>query len=307
MGHFHGNNAAGKLMDSAFEGGAPFEHLDLAGPELAARIRALLEEGLHGLCFSAYLPGQSPAAHSQLSAEQVRDRLKIIAPHTKWIRTFSCTEGNELAPAIAHELGMKTLVGAWIDNDEERNEQELSAVIELAQQGHADLIAVGNEVLLRGEMSEDAIIAALQRVKEACPGVPVGYVDAYFLFNEHPRLVEACDFLPINCYPFWERSPLEHSFGYVQEMVRRVKVQAGDKPVLIAETGWPTQGPPEGGAEPGMDNAARYALNLIPWADKASIPLFWFAAFDEAWKVGAEGDCGAYWGFWDAEGNMKYV
>ena len=180
-------------------------------------------------------------------------------------------------------------------------------MIELGRQGHADLIAVGNEVLLREELPEEEIIGAMQRVREAVPNVPVGYVDAYYLFAQRPKLVEACDFLPINCYPFWEKCPLEQSFGYVQEMVRRVQAVAHGKPVLIAETGWPTQGPPEGSAVPGLENAARYAINLIPWAARAPIPLFWFAAFDEAWKVGAEGDCGAYWGFWDAEGESKLV
>ena len=29
--------------------------------------------------------------------------------------------------------------------------------------------------------------------------------------------------------------------------------------------------------------------------------------FDEAWKVDAEGDVGAYWGLWDKDGNLKYV
>lgn len=307
VGHHHRNDAAGKLMDTDFRSEVALEGLDLSSGELASWITQLLASGVHGLCFSAYLPGQSPEDHAQLSAEQIRDRLRIIAPHTRWIRTFSCSEGNELAPAIAHELGLKTLVGAWLDADQERNERELAKVVELAQAGHCDLVAVGNEVLLRGELPEDAIIAAVERVKSAVPGVPVAYVDAYYLFAQHPRLVEACDYLPINCYPYWEGVPLEQSFGYVQRMVDMVVDCAHGKPVLIAETGWPTQGSPERGAVPGMDDAARYALNLIPWAERSSVPLFWFSAFDEAWKVGAEGDCGAYWGFWDAEGRPKYV
>lgn len=39
--------------------------------------------------------------------------MKIIAPYTKWVRSFSCTEGNEFIPIIAREYGIKTLVGAW--------------------------------------------------------------------------------------------------------------------------------------------------------------------------------------------------
>lgn len=283
-----------------------FHGTELSSDEVKARLRELLQDGLHGLCFSAYAPGQSPTDHFQLSPEQVRQRLELIAPYTQWIRTFSCYEGNEHAPAMAHELGLKTLVGAWLDDDTARNEEEIQAVIEQARAGHADLVAVGNEVLLRGELALESIVAAIRRVREAAPGVPVAYVDAYFQFVEHPALVEACDFLPINCYPFWEKCRLEWSAGYVQEMVRRVESIAGGKKVIVAETGWPTRGTPEGEAEPGVDNAALYALNLIPWATAANVPLFWFSAFDEAWKVSDEGDCGAYWGFWDAEARPKF-
>ncbi|MEM1023185.1 MAG: glycosyl hydrolase family 17 protein [Myxococcota bacterium] len=304
MGQLHG--VGGQLIQGNFVGGRPLQGVGLPSEEIRARLRRLLEEGLHGLCFSAYAPGQSPVDHHQLSPEQVRERLAVIAPHTQWIRTFSCYEGNEHAPGIAKELGMKALVGAWLDGDEARNAEEIQAVIDQAKGGNADLIAVGNEVLLRGELPEDAIIDAIHRVKAGAPGVPVAYVDAYFQFVQHPRLVEACDYLPINCYPYWEQCKLDWSVGYVEEMVRRVAAVANGKEIVIAETGWPTQGTPEGEAVPGVDNAALYALNLIPWAKQVNVPLFWFSAFDEAWKVGAEGDCGAYWGIWDAEAQPKF-
>ena len=28
--------------------------------------------------------------------------------------------------------------------------------------------------------------------------------------------------------------------------------------------------------------------------------------FDESWKIGAEGDVGAYWGLWDKNEKLKY-
>jgi exo-beta-1,3-glucanase (GH17 family) len=265
----------------------------------------VLELGLHGLCFSAYVEGQGPEQQTVLTESQVRARLDAIAPHTRWIRTFSCTEGNEIAARVAHEYGLKTLVGAWIGEDPEKNAAEIAGAIELARAGHVDLLAVGNEVLLRGEMTEDELIAHLDAVRAAVPGVPVSTVDAYFLFAQYPRLVAACDFLPINCYPFWEKVSLRHASGYAQEMVRRVRAVAGDKPILIAETGWPSSGSPVGAAEPSLRNMALYALNILAWTDEDELPLFWFSAFDEAWKVGPEGDCGAYWGLWDAQGGLK--
>jgi len=69
-----------------------------------------LEDGIHGLCFSSYVEGQGPG--SVISAEQISERMQIIKPYTKWIRTFSCTDGNELIPAIAKEKWHKSNGGS---------------------------------------------------------------------------------------------------------------------------------------------------------------------------------------------------
>ena len=103
------------------------------------------------------------------SEAQIRARLGIIRPYTRWVRSFSCTDGHERTPRIAHELGMKTLVGAWLGTDREINEREIAGAIELARAGHADILAVGNEVLLREDMSEDELLGYIQRVKQAVP------------------------------------------------------------------------------------------------------------------------------------------
>ena len=106
---------------------------------------------MHGLCFSPYVEDQKPG--DQLSEEQVRRRLEIIKPYTEWVRSFSCTEGNEHIARIAKELGMKTLVGAWLGNEPETNEKELQNLIELCNEGVVDIAAVGNEVLYRGDFN----------------------------------------------------------------------------------------------------------------------------------------------------------
>ena len=293
---------AGQLLDGEFFAKGGLAHTDLSDEELFASMRTLLQEGIHGLCFSAYVGDQSPAVASILSAGQVQERLELVAPSAEWFRTFSCTEGNEHALSQAKAAGVKTFAGCWIGDSEEKDERELEAAIEVSKAGHVDMMAIGNEVLLRGDRSEEQLLGFIHRFKEAVPDVPVGYVDAYFAFPQRPALAAACDFLPINCYPFWEGCPLEFAVPYATGMVHQVKAVAGDKPVIIAETGWPTDGP----AEPGKRAQALYALNFIPWAAKAGVPLFWFSSFDEAWKVGAEGGAGAYWGFWDADGKPKY-
>ena len=272
---------------------------------LADAFAAVLQRGVHGLCYSPYLEGQSPG--SQIGQAQIRERLKIVQPHTRWIRSFSCTDGHEQTPRIAHELGIKTLVGAWIGTDAAINEREIQGVIEVARAGHADIVAVGNEVLLREDMSEDALLDCIQRVKQALPGVPVGYVDAYYLFEKHPRITAACDVVLTNCYPFWEGCPREGALAYMQSMVRRTRAAAPGKRIIISETGWPDQGSAFHGSVPSTEGAMAYFVDTMEWAEQDGIEVFYFAAFDEAWKVGAEGDVGAYWGLWDKDGQPKFA
>jgi glucan 1,3-beta-glucosidase len=271
---------------------------------LGAAFRDALQRGVHGLCFSPYLEGQQPG--SQITEAQIRERLRILRPHARWVRSFSCTDGHEQTPRVAHELGLKTLVGAWLGTDAGINERELQGVIDVARNGHADIVAVGNEVLLREDMSEDELLACIQRVKDALPGVPVGYVDAYYLFEKHPRITAACDVVMTNCYPFWEGCPREQALAYMQTMVKRTRAAAPGKRVLISETGWPDQGSPFHGSVPSREGAMQYFVDTCRWVEEEDIEVFYFAAFDEAWKVGAEGDVGAFWGLWDKDGVLKF-
>ncbi len=270
----------------------------------AALLREILQRKIHGLSFSPYMEGQSPG--TEIGAQQIRERLSIIQPYTNWIRTFSCIEGHEQTPAIAHENGLKTMVGIGLSEDLEINETELRNGIEIARAGHADILAVGNEVMLRQDLTEDQLIDYIERAQDAVPGVPVGTVDAYFLFENHPRVAAASDLLLVNCYPFWESCPAEYALLYMKEMYRRAQAVSDGKKVIISETGWPTIGSPFGGAVPSYDNALEYFIRTYQWAHEDGIEVFYFSSFDEAWKVGAEGDVGAYWGLWDKDGKLKY-
>ena len=273
--------------------------------DFPALVRKILAAKIHGISFSPYVEGQGPG--TQLGEAQIRERLSVIQPYVRWIRTFSCTEGHEEIPRIAAEDGLKTLVGVWLGGDPEKNEMEISNAIAVAKAGHADILGVGNEVLLRGDLSEDQLIDYLHRVKAAVPKVDIGYVDAYFEFVDHPRVTDACDVILANCYPFWEGCPAEHSLLYMKEMYRRAVQAANGKRVIISETGWPNIGTAVKGAVPSFDNAIKYFINACQWAEEDGLEIFWFSAFDEAWKVDAEGDVGAYWGLWDKDGNPKYV
>ena len=165
---------------------------------LEKRMWNILQDKIHGISFSAYLEGQNPGDLSQISDVQIADRLEVIRPYTKWIRTFSCTNGNEVIPRIAHEKSLKTMVGAWIGDDLESNEKEINNAIAIAKAGHADILAIGNEVLLREDLEIEVLIDYINRVKEAVPNVQVGYVDAYYTFENYPEIVDVCDVILVN-------------------------------------------------------------------------------------------------------------
>lgn len=264
----------------------------------------VLNAGMHGICFSPYLEDQRPGA--VITEEQIRRKIEIILPYTQWIRTFSCTEGNEMIPRIAREYGLKTLVGAWLGEDEDINEEEITNVIQLAKDGYADLVAVGNEVLYREDLPEEELLKFIYRVKKAIPGVPVGYVDAYYEFCNRPALAEACDVIFANCYPFWEGCQIDYSLPYMKDMYHRALAAGKGKKVIISETGWPNMGSSFEGAEPSYRNAIRYFVNAQKWSKEENIGMFYFSSFDETWKMSDEGDVGAYWGLWDNNGNLKY-
>lgn len=266
---------------------------------------ATLKKGMHGLCFSMYEEGQKPG--DIITEEQVNRRIQIIKPYTKWVRSFSCVEGNEHIPKIASQNGLKTLVGAWLGNDKEMNDAEIDSLIALAKEGYVDIAAVGNEVMYRGDLTEDELLGYINQVKEALPGIPVGYVDAYYEFSHRPRITEACDVILSNCYPYWEGCDIDHSLAHMQAMFGQAAHAGNGKKVIITETGWPSEGGSLRGAFSSRENAIKYFINSQVWSTNDNIEMFYFSSFDESWKIGAEGDVGAYWGLWDKNEELKYI
>jgi len=264
----------------------------------------ILQNGVHGFCFSLYEEGQKPG--DIVSEEQIRRRLAILKPYANWIRTFSCTEGNELIPKIAKEMGFKTLVGAWLGKDAAVNHDEVENLIKLCRDGVVDIAAVGNEVLYRKDLSEQQLLDFIRYVKTEIADIPVGYVDAYYEFALCPEITQNCDVILCNCYPFWEGCSFENSLAHMKAMYILAKEAAQGKAVIISETGWPSAGENEKEAIPSLKNARDYFINAQLWAEKEEIPVFYFSSFDESWKVGAEGTVGAYWGLWDKHEKLKF-
>jgi glycoside/pentoside/hexuronide:cation symporter, GPH family len=272
--------------------------------DIQSEFLKVFQNGMPGICFSAYLSGQEPGDH--ITEQQIRKRLETLHPHTKWIRVFSCTNGHEKIPKIAKEMGFKTMVGAWINNQLKENDQEIKSLIQLIKNNFVDVAAVGNEVLYRNELNEKEIINYINQVKKSSNNIPVGYVDTYYEFTNRPELVAACDVILANCYPFWEGANIKIAGFYLQEMYRKTLEISQGKKVIITETGWPSKGEIIGEAVPSKENVMNYYIKTQLWAKNENLDIFYFSSFDESWKLHSEGWAGTSWGLWDINENFKY-
>ena len=277
----------------------------LTESELKTYCKELLKNKIHGICFSVYDENQKPG--DDISDEQILKKLEIIKPHVKWIRTFSCSDENMRIPILAKELGFKTLVGAWLGKDLDKNQIEVDKLIELCNDGYIDVAAVGNEVMYRKELSEEKLIEYIKYVKSKIKTkVPVGYVDAYYEFSSRPSITDACDVILTNCYPYWEGCNIDYSLIYMKQMFYHARDVANGKRVIITETGWPSKGSSLKGADPSNKNFLKYFINAQKWSSEEEIEMFYFSSFDESWKINSEGDVGAFWGIWNSDTKSKF-
>jgi len=260
---------------------------------------------IFGLNFSPYKDRQSPNLGSVIDERQLFERMKIIQPYTKWVRTYGCLNGLEKSGSVAHGLGLKIALGAWIGSDSNANAHEIKNLVSVAKAGEADMLIVGSEVLLRDDLSEADLISYINRIKQEVPELIVSYADVYSVLLFHPNVIDAVDVVLVNYYPYLDGIRLDLATAALNSQHERLLAAANGKKVMVSETGWPTKGNQIGQAVPSTKNAALYFLNFVSWADINSVEYFYFEAFDEKWKIYDEGPQGAHWGVWDKNGNLK--
>ena len=91
----------------------------------------------------------------------------------------------------------------------EKNRQQIETTIALAKQfpDVIQAVVVGNEVLLRGEMSATDLARTIRQVK-AQVSMPVTYADVWEFWLRHREVPEAVDFVTIHILPYWEDFPI---------------------------------------------------------------------------------------------------
>jgi exo-beta-1,3-glucanase (GH17 family) len=255
--------------------------------------------------------GESPLdPKAFISPERVDADMRMLSQRFDCVRTYSQGQGLSAVPAIAARHGMKVLMGIWLSRNPVLNAEQVRLGIAAAKANPQAIrgIIVGNEVLLRGELSSAQIAGYLREVKAAV-SVPVTYADVWEFWLRHPELAASVDFITIHILPYWEDQPVPstRAVQHVAEVSARVARAFPGRQLMIGETGWPSEGRPRQGVNASVVDEARYVREFLRYAATAHMPYNLFAAFDQPWQRVQEGTVGGYWGLFDAQARPKFA
>ncbi len=243
------------------------------------------------------------------SPDHMAADLELLAQRFTCIRTYAATGLDELLP-LAEQYGLKVLLGAWVNGDPEATRRELRQVVALAtrHRGVVRAVVVGNEALLRKEVSDRQLVAYIEEVRRTLPpDIPVTYADVWEFWLSHPKIAPAVDFVTIHILPYWENDPtsIEDAEAHVNKIYTRMARKFPGKKLLIGEMGWPSAGRMREGARPSRANQARFIRGAVALAEREGWSYSLIEAFDQPWKRGNEGAVGGYWGLYDANRRDK--
>jgi glucan 1,3-beta-glucosidase len=268
-------------------------------------------ERLHCVSYAPFRDNQTPLDPTTvIPPEQIDRDLAELAKLTNCIRIYSVDMGLERIPELAGRHGLKVLLGVWISSEARRNDQQIRVGVALANR-FPDTVAaviVGNEVLLRGEMTAATLEGYLASVK-AQVKVPVTYADVWEFWLRNSHLAGSVDFVTVHILPYWEDHPIaaDRAADHITSIRSHVATRFPGKEILIGEAGWPSQGRMREGARPSPANQARVLHDLYAMAREQKFRVNLIEAFDQPWKRYLEGTVGGYWGLFSEARTLKFV
>ncbi|MFQ3455547.1 beta-(1-6) glucans synthase [Bradyrhizobium sp. UFLA01-814] len=248
---------------------------------------------------------------TQIPVEQIEQDLTDLAKVTDCVRTYSIENGLDQVPGVAAKVGLKVMQGIWLSSNRFKNLQQIAIAVRLAKEypGVVTSLIVGNEVLLRGEMTANDLAGNIRAVKAAAGNLPVTYADVWEYWVKNREIYDAVDFVTIHILPYWEDIPVKAKYAaaHVDDIRKRMAVTFPGKEILIGETGWPSQGRMREGALPSRTNQARVVSEILDLAKREGFRVNLIEAYDQPWKRKLEGTVGGNWGLFDSvKRQVKY-
>ncbi|MFI3157291.1 MAG: glycosyltransferase [Methylococcaceae bacterium] len=260
-----------------------------------------------GVTFDPMRKQDTQTSNTFPSEADIDHDLSLLTNKVHAVRTYSVLKGLDKIPELAAKYNLNTTVGAWIDGNLEKNRQEVETLINVSRQNNPKIIRimVGNEVLLRAEITAEQLIEYIREVKRNT-WRPVSTSETWDVWLKHPELVAEVDFIAVHILPYWEGIAAEDAVDYVFDRYHAVQQAYPNKPIIITEVGWPSDGQPFKHATASVSNQARFLREFLNRADAEKVTYYIVEAFDQPWKMSLEGSAGAYWGIFNADRQAKY-
>jgi exo-beta-1,3-glucanase (GH17 family) len=260
-------------------------------------------EKLQCVSYAPFRGAQNPFGPDvPIDPRQIDEDLAQLKQITNCVRTYSVDHGLDQIPGIARRHGLKVMQGLWLSSLPDLSRKQIEGAVALAKQ-YPDVITaviVGNEVLLRGEMSAPQLARTIREVK-AQVTQPVTYADVWEFWLRYREIATAVDFVTIHILPYWEDFPIptRNAASHVHAIRKQVVAAFPDKEVFIGEFGWPSAGRMREGALPSPAEQARALQDVLAIAKRENFRVNLIEAYDQPWKRQLEGTVGGHWGLFD--------
>jgi exo-beta-1,3-glucanase (GH17 family)/glycosyltransferase involved in cell wall biosynthesis len=260
-----------------------------------------------GFSLSVFQRYQSPFNQDFPSTDQIDADLKLLSKYSGRVRTYTMQQNPQLY-RLARQEGLKVMAGAEIDKRLDNNEREIDALIAMARQ-YPDTITrviVGNEVLFRGDLKPEQLMAYADRVRAAIRQ-PVSIAEPDYVWLKYPELVKHVDFITIHLFPFWNGVPRNAAVGAALGAYDNIRQHYPNEHIVVGEIGWPSNGDRHEYSDPSVSNEAIFIRDWMNAAKPRDIDYYLLEAFDQPWKENlGEGRTGAYWGMFNADRQLKF-
>ncbi len=261
---------------------------------------------MKSLSYNPFQRDQSPLRGQSPNASEIKHDLEILSNRSQTLRLYSSTGILETMPELIKGYDFRLIASAWLDADTEANRQEVDATIKLAGRNRSvSRIIIGNETQLRKSVPAEELISYLRKARKQLR-TPVSTAEPWDFWVNNPEFVNEVDYIAIHILPYWLEVPIEEAVDYVFNKYQAVKGLFPYKMVMIAETGWPSDGPQRGRAEATLENQARFIREFLHRAEKQKINYNLIEAFDQPWKSETEGSAGEHWGIMTADRKEKF-
>jgi len=261
---------------------------------------------IQGFAFSPYQANQDATLDDMPTEAQLESDLKLLSGKTNAVRTYSTLGTLGLIPKLADKHDLNVTVGTWIDQRLGRNQQEIANAIRLARENkNVVRVLIGNEVILRGDVSIEDMYEYLDRAREQI-GQPVSTAEPWHVWIKNPKLADHVDFVTVHLLPYWEGIQVDAAVDFSVQKMKQLQATFPGKPIVIGEVGWPSNGRTRDAAVASESNQALFMRRFLAHAQREGWIYYVMEAFDQPWKEKIEGAVGAYWGVYDVARQPKF-